>query len=237
MSSSSRSGSAPRSCRPRFRRRSRCRPGRRRRPCASSSCSRSAASGSSSAIRTLQRPAQPSADPPAGSASTLDSRRPASGQIGSLRGVPKRASSRWQTLARPTPVPSWRCAPAARPCRHASAAVADLDREAPGSGFGARRSAESTVSRLFDTPYLIAFSTIGWRISAGRRACSSSSGMSISTFSRSRKARLLDVEIEPLQVDLLGQADVGARDRATGWCGRRSTARGAWSRLGRRGRP
>src|SRR5436189_301818 len=45
----------------------------------------------------------------------------------------------------------------------------------------------TTAFRLLDTPYLIAFSTIGWRMRAGRRACSSSGGTSISTCSRSVK--------------------------------------------------
>jgi hypothetical protein len=40
-----------------------------------------------------------------------------------------------------------------------------------------------TFSRVAETPYLIAFSTSGCRIRAGRRADSSSSGMSICTFS------------------------------------------------------
>ncbi len=69
----------------------------------------------------------------------------------------------------------------------------------------------TTALRLFDTPYLIAFSTIG---------CSSSGGKARLLELRRNvdldrqavgEARHLDVEIEPLEVDLLGQADVGAR--------------------------
>ena len=111
---------------------------------ASSSCSRSAASGSSSAIRTLS-----------GGSSIRSIQR--QGQVDLIAALgerakarsspapPKRASSRWQTLARPTPVPSIRSLSRRRGLAAGLAAVGDAIEHAAVAERFAPRSSGSTI--------------------------------------------------------------------------------------------
>ncbi len=69
----------------------------------------------------------------------------------------------------------------------------------------------STALRLFDTPYLIAFSTIGCRSRAGSRAFSSVFRHVDLDMEAVRETGFLDVEIKALKVDLLSQGHVGPR--------------------------